>query len=178
MRQKNAERRENIIAFSWIIYLAFITFVCQLLIFNFNWGEIGLSLLIGTCSAMVGAFAALLASPYGADDSKRLANVSTTIATLVTGYVLAKIIDPLVVEMMKNASAFYEPKNSANALIGITSFLSGFLGTYQFRVYLSGKLTKIDSTLEKEIKIIDKEGQIIPTKTIVNETLKNPDLEQ
>jgi len=151
-KQEYAERRENIIAFSWIIYLALITFVCQLLIFKFEWQDIGMSLLLGTCSAMVGAFAALLASPYGSADSERLSKVSTTIATLITGYVLAKIIDPLVAEMMGGKySVFSEPKNSANVLIGIISFLSGFLGTYQFRVYLSGRFPKIEST-EDETK--------------------------
>lgn len=151
-KQQSAERRENLIAFSWVIYLAFITFTCQLLIFGFQWNEIGLSLLVGTCCAMIGAFAALLASPYGSGDSERLSKVSTTIATLITGYILAKIIDPLVIEMMKNYSVFSEPKNSANALVGLISFLSGFLGTYQFRVYLSGKFTKVNSESQNEFK--------------------------
>jgi hypothetical protein len=103
---KQTEQRRTV----WALLILFgvmtpLTYVCQWLIFRPNWSDFALSVLIGTCMTLAGAFAALLVSPYGAEDEKRLTKVSTTIITLVTGYALAKIIDPLVAQIIGSATA-------------------------------------------------------------------------
>jgi hypothetical protein len=114
-----------------------LTYVCQWFVFERNSQEIALSILLGTCMTLLGAFAALLASPYGAEDEKRLSKISATIFTLLTGYVLAKIIDPLVGKMTSDPSALLHVKNVANILVRMIGFLGGFLGTYAFRAYVT-----------------------------------------
>ena len=139
----NKKRATIISAFSWIGYLTIVTFGCQLLIFlnDWDWPGLGLSLLFGTAGTMTGAFAAFLASPYDTEDEKRITRVSTVLGTLVTGYLLAKVIDPLLLSAMKDPAFVFDlmrnGKNAANTLIALVSFIGGFLGTYQFRAYLS-----------------------------------------
>ncbi|NNF00406.1 MAG: hypothetical protein HKN25_15400 [Pyrinomonadaceae bacterium] len=117
-----------------------LTVVCQYLILE-NWSEVGLSILVGACGAMFGSFTGLIVTPYNAMEEKRLSKVSATIATLVTGYLLAKVVDPLVTHAMKDPEAFFtllgEVKNSVNVLSAIIGFLGSFLLTYQLRAYLS-----------------------------------------
>jgi hypothetical protein len=118
------------------VFLLAITFTCQILVFQRNWTEIGLSILIGTCATLAGGFAGLLASPYGTKDEERLSKVRATILALLTGYVLAKI-DPLVTGVMKS-EVILQSKNGANILIGLIGLLGGFITTYEFRAYKLG----------------------------------------
>jgi hypothetical protein len=99
---------------------------------------------------LVGALAALLVSPYGAADQERLSKVSATIFTLITGYVLAKIIDPLVAQIIGNATAVLSVTKGANLLIALISFLAGFLGTYVFRAYLGASVFRDDLSRHDE----------------------------
>jgi hypothetical protein len=119
-------------------YLLVVTYTCQWFIFRDDVKDVALSVLIGTCMTLVGGLAGLLASPYGAEDEKRLSRVSATIFTLLTGYALAKVIDPLVAKLMGNNSALGDIRTWAFILIGLIGFLGGFLGTYVFRAYIAG----------------------------------------
>jgi uncharacterized membrane protein YfcA len=135
---KKADRR--IIVWAGLIelsYLLIVTYTCQWFIFRNDLRDVALSVLIGTCMTLVGALAALLASPYGAEDEKRLSRVSATIITLLTGYALAKIIDPLVAKLMDDKAALSDIRTWTFIIIGLIGFLGGFLGTYVFRVYLA-----------------------------------------
>ena len=151
LNQSAERRRESIIAFVCVVFLILLTFGCQIVIFEGQWNQIGFSVLVGTCSTLFGAFAALLASPYGADDKERLTKVSATLVTLVTGYLLAKIIDPLIAETFRNPANFFEIKNATNSLMAITGFLGGFLGTYEYRAYISGKTLEIKQAIENKL---------------------------
>ena len=91
-------------------YLLVVTYTCQWFIFREDVKDVALSVLIGTCMTLAGGLAALLATPYGAEDEKRLSRVSATIFTLLTGYALAKVIDPLVTKLMSNDSALNNMK--------------------------------------------------------------------
>lgn len=115
--------------------MTLVTWFCQWLIFKPNWPDFAQSILIGTCMTLFGAFAAVLVSPYGVEDEKRLSKVSATVFTLVTGYFLAKVIDPLVAQIMGSANMFLNLKKGTNLLIGLIGFLAGFLGTYVYRAY-------------------------------------------
>jgi hypothetical protein len=130
-----AERRKTVRAlFILLGFMTLVTWFCQWKIFK-EWDAFAQSILIGTCMTLFGAFAAVLASPYGAEDEKRLSKVSTTVFTLVTGYVLAKIIDPLVAQIIAGAPAFLSMSKGSNLVIGLIGFLAGFLGTYVYRAY-------------------------------------------
>src|ERR1041384_629487 len=144
---RNKEKRVKKRVFLITLFgLIFSTFGYQLMVFWGNLPGLGICLLIGTTGTLVGAFTALLSSPYGSDDKERLSKVSSTIATLVTGFLLAKVIDPLVTYAMSTPSTIFGllelPYNSANVtnvLMAIISFLGGFLLTYEFRAYISGE---------------------------------------
>jgi len=129
--------------FGWTIYVSMITFACQIYVFEWKWDLVAFSVLIGTSCGLAGGLAGLLASPEGADDQERLSKVSTAIATLFTGYILAKVFDPLIAEAFKMPAEFFKVKNSANLFVALIGFISGFLATYQFRAYTSGKLKEV-----------------------------------
>lgn len=120
-----------------IASIIIVTFACQWFIFREEVKYVALSVLIGTCTTLFGCLAGLLASPYGAEDEKRLSKVSTTIFTLITGYVLGKMIDPLVLKMLDNPRELLELRTGTNILIGLIGFLGGFLSTYVFRAYIA-----------------------------------------
>jgi hypothetical protein len=142
MEHKNKvdQPRKAVITIVSTLILLAVTFTCQVLIFRQNWSEIGLSVLIGTCGTLAGGFAALLASPYGAKDAERLSRVGAIILALLTGYVVAKIIDPLVTNVMGNLSVLLEPKKGANMLVGLIGLLGGFINTYEFRAHILGSI--------------------------------------
>jgi len=136
----NSNTIKFLIEYGWAIALTIITFVCLLFVFKWDPQLIAFSILIGTCCSMVGGFAAVLASPYEESDKKRMAVIAGTIATLITGYILAKIIDPIIAEAIARRSELFSIHNSANLLVAIIGFASGFIGTYQYRIYLSGRV--------------------------------------
>ena len=160
-KNKVEQPRRVAITIGSTLFLLAVTFTCQVLIFNRNWQEIGLSVLIGTCSTLAGGFAALLASPYGAKDEERLSKVRATILALLTGYVLAKI-DPLVTAVMKDSAAILVPKNAANMLVGLIGLLGGFINTYEFRAYMLGsKENKEAETTKTELGEQPGEKQLV-----------------
>ena len=55
-------------------FMTLATWVCQLVIFE-EWRQSAQSFLVGTCLTLFGAFAAVLASPYGVEEEKRLLRV-------------------------------------------------------------------------------------------------------
>ena len=59
---------------------------------------------------------------------------------------LAKVIDPLVEQIVRGASAFLDIQRSANLLIGTIGFLSGFIGTYVYRAYQGVNVFGSDSS--------------------------------
>jgi hypothetical protein len=140
---KNAQRlrkRLRILNYGFIGYLTGLLLLCEWLIFESR-HEFGLSVLFATCGTLVGCFCALLASPYGRGESERFSRVGTTISSVITGYLLAKIIDPIVL-MMTNEKVLpqlFLLKNTAYLLLLVTGFLGGFILAYQYRAYLSGE---------------------------------------
>jgi membrane associated rhomboid family serine protease len=140
--KENRRKRLRTLNYGFIIYLTAVMFLCQWLIFR-EWNEIGLSMLLGTCGTLAGCFAALLASPYGTGDQERLSKVGSIISTLITGYVLAKIVDPVISVMTDKdrLPMIFDLKIGANALITIIGFLAGFLLVYQYRAYISGEIS-------------------------------------
>jgi hypothetical protein len=136
--RKKADRR--IMVWAGLIELGLllvVTSTCLWLIFRDDLKNVALSVLLGTCMTLFGCLAGLLASPYGAEDERRLSRVSATIITLLTGYVLAKVIDPLVAKLIGDNPALRDIRTWAFILVGLIGFLGGFLGTYVFRVYIT-----------------------------------------
>lgn len=156
----NKTQNTVIAAFTWITYLFAATTFAQAVIFlsDSDWKGFGLSILVGTCGVMLGAFSAFLASPFNPEEEKRISRVTAIIATIITGYILGKLIDPLISSATKDPTVFFtlllNSKNSANALIVIIGFLGGFLGTYQIRAYLPGLFSTGEQSLEKNDEII------------------------
>ncbi len=170
--EKEDKRIKIVAAIYWFSQITITVLICQWFISE-NWKEMALSVLLGTCGTLVGVFAALLSSPYGLKDEERLTKVSSTLATLVTGYLLAKVIDPLVSDAVKTPESvralIFIPYNSANILVSIIGFLGGFLATYGFRAYISEHPAKIQTdadTQQNKDKIIDE--------TKNDKTTKNP----
>lgn len=137
--QNKKEKQIKTLTIGLIIYMIALVFFCQWLIFQTR-EEFGLALLIGTCGTLFGCFAALLASPFTSSEQERLSKVGSIISTLVTGYILAKLIDPLTALLTSESTLplILQNKNGANVLIALVGFLSGFLLAYQYRVNLSG----------------------------------------
>jgi hypothetical protein len=135
-------RRLRVLNYVFIGSLTAVLALCEWLIFD-NWKEFGLSVLFATCGNLAGCFSALLASPYGRGDSERLSRVGSTISSVITGYVLAKIIDPVVSAIVSpdRIPYLFQLKNSAYLLLLITGFLGGFILAYQYRAYISGEIS-------------------------------------
>jgi hypothetical protein len=146
MENPKQEKQRQVVQGLFILlgFMTLLTWACQLVIFP-TWRERGQSLLIGICLTLFGAFAAVLASPYGAEDEKRLSRVSTTVFTLGTGFVLAKIIDPLIAQIIGNSGQLLSGTKGPNLLIGMIGFLAGFMGTYVYRAQLGMDIFREDS---------------------------------
>lgn len=149
-KQEISKKRFRQLTYGSIIYMIVLILFCQWMVFEKK-EEIGLSILIGTCGTLVGCFSALLASPFGTSEKERFSKLGTIISTLITGYVLAKIIDPVISFFTgEGLSLILSPKNGANVLIALIGFLSGFLLAYQYRVYISREFLDGEQPEKKE----------------------------
>ena len=160
MKEEIVKRDKKVIRWAFILIteLIIIVFICEWLIFNpdyyySKYSPLALCVLIGNFGILAGIFAALLSTPYGSDDKERLTKVGSTLATLVTGYLLAKVIDPIISQATTSDSInaiFNNTYNVANMLVGSIGFLAGFLATYGFRAYLSHKREGEKSSQEQK----------------------------
>ncbi len=117
------------------------TFFGQWKVFE-NSNIFALSLLVGSSATLCGAFAALLASPKDAKDEGRISKIAPVVLTLVSGFLVIKVIDPLISNLTKNLDFLNDIHVQANILVAIIAFIGGFLGTYQIRILLSEKEEK------------------------------------
>ena len=129
-----------------------ITLTCQCFVFWGEWQLFAISLLVGTAGALSGALAGFLISPRTAKDQARFDRVTSVIAGLITGYALAKVIDPVVTTLFQNPKLLEEPHIVANLLIATISFLSGFMGVYTYRV-------ELDPGVYRQQTVNDEAGQ-------------------
>jgi hypothetical protein len=155
-------------AIALLLVLNGILFACEWYIFfnpnsDYPYNKFALSILVGNFGALAGMFAALLSTPHGSDDKERLSKVGSTLVTLVTGYVLAKVIDPLVVDTMKTPESihavFFSINKAAIILIGSISFLAGFLAFYTLRAYWLNTSGEIQTSNEVQVLLMEIEAK-------------------
>ncbi|HEX9962315.1 MAG TPA: hypothetical protein VGB00_15380, partial [Pyrinomonadaceae bacterium] len=98
--------------------------------------------------------------------------VGSIVSTLITGYIVAKVIDPLIaVAVMTTGSTLpliFQSKNGANVLVAIIGFLGGFLFVYQYRAYISGEISENEQLKE----------QLTEQKTINEQLLKQQTIDE
>jgi len=136
---------------SAFIVLSVITFACQALLFWGSWTNLGFSILVGTSFTLIGALCGVLSAPYTKDEEQKLEQVASVVAGVFSGYLVAKVIDPVTTTLIADEEIFVNPQRAANVFVALIGFVGGFLGTYSSRVYF-GLAPGVSEAQEKDDK--------------------------
>lgn len=123
----------------WLPLVMGSIFLGQILYFGFLTKAFGFSILVGTCFSIIGALSGTLVSPYDEEETKIFSNITTIVVSILSGYALAKIIDPLVDIYFKNL-AQTGGDIAANTFVAVIGFGTAFVTVYILRAY-SGRPT-------------------------------------
>jgi len=92
-----------------------------------------MSVLIGLLGITLGWSIALLGSPQSDSEVVLFRETWNVLIGLVTGYLGAKVIDPLLQALFQEADVLKDSTTGANVLIFLIAFFTSTIGGYTFR---------------------------------------------
>lgn len=98
--------------------------------------QFAISLLIGLLGISLGWSVALLGTPKSQTETALFHQTFNTLLGLITGYLGAKVIDPILKALFEESQVIKDTTMGVNVLIFLISFLISIISGYSFRVDL------------------------------------------
>lgn len=95
--------------------------------------EFAISLLIGLLGITLGWSIALLRTPSSPTENALFRETSNVLVGLITGYLGAKVADPMLKALFEETQVIKNPIMGVNVLIFLVAFLVSIIGGYTFR---------------------------------------------
>lgn len=100
-----------------------------------SWGKpFAISLLVGLLGTALGWLIALLGSPESDTEAVLFQEVSNVLIGLITGYLGARVFDPLLKALFEEAQAIKNPTLGVNVLIFLITLIVAVIGGYTYRL--------------------------------------------
>ena len=95
--------------------------------------QFAISLLIGLLGITSGWSIALLRTPRSPSEDALFRETSNVLIGLITGYLGAKVADPMIKTLFEESQVIENPIMGVNVLIFLIAFLVSVIGGYTFR---------------------------------------------
>lgn len=148
--------------FIWIVpVILTLLVVCEAFL-NPDLKSFAISFLIGVFGLVLGWLVGMLAAPYDNEERQEFSSIRSGLIGLISGYGVAKIIDPLVERLFdsKEGFVFNDELHAANLFIFLTCAILGMMSAFVFRRYI--RQEQIEEADQCESQYTGNETQEVP----------------